>query len=200
MEENSTATPRPQSNQALNWLINFSGIVILILTLPLFILNLWSVSIIVTIVLALAFVGYALLKGRKVGSLDVVWLTFGVINAVLYFGFKNTILLQHLDTLIYTVLLAMIVLSLIQRRPWTEQYARRTTPPEFWETKAFHSINFTITVVWGIAFLLCDLVSLLLDRGSRAIVEAVILVVVAVMTPTLGRLLARRFQTKQNAG
>lgn len=38
-------------------------------------------------------------------------------------------------------------------RPFTEAYARDSTPKEFWGKPLFHEINRRISLVWGLAFL-----------------------------------------------
>ena len=50
--------------------------------------------------------------------------------------------------------LTLIVLgSVVIGRPFTESYARETTPKELWGTPQFRSVNRTISLVWGLAFL-----------------------------------------------
>lgn len=50
--------------------------------------------------------------------------------------------------------LTLIVLgSVAIGRPFTEPYARETTPKELWGTPQFRSVNRTISLVWGLAFL-----------------------------------------------
>jgi hypothetical protein len=43
--------------------------------------------------------------------------------------------------------------SILIRRPFTESYARETTPESVWHTERFHAINRQISTVWGLAFL-----------------------------------------------
>jgi hypothetical protein len=50
--------------------------------------------------------------------------------------------------------LTLIVLgSVVIGRPFTESYARETTPKELWGTPQFRSVNRSISLVWGLAFL-----------------------------------------------
>ncbi|MBV9578557.1 MAG: hypothetical protein JO057_08210 [Chloroflexi bacterium] len=52
------------------------------------------------------------------------------------------------------VLLTLLVFgSIVVGHPFTEAYARETTPREFWATPEFHAINRRISAVWGLAFL-----------------------------------------------
>jgi cobalamin biosynthesis protein CobD/CbiB len=36
--------------------------------------------------------------------------------------------------------------------PFTEQYARETTPPEVWKQPAFKRTNRVLTLMWGLVF------------------------------------------------
>jgi hypothetical protein len=50
--------------------------------------------------------------------------------------------------------LTLIVLgSVAIGRPFTESYARETTPKELWGTPQFRSVNRQVSLVWGLAFL-----------------------------------------------
>ncbi len=43
--------------------------------------------------------------------------------------------------------------SILIGHPFTESYARQTTPRAVWHTAEFHAINRRISAVWGLAFL-----------------------------------------------
>ncbi len=43
--------------------------------------------------------------------------------------------------------------SILIGHPFTESYARETTPAAFWRTREFHAVNRRISAVWGLAFL-----------------------------------------------
>lgn len=45
-----------------------------------------------------------------------------------------------------------VVITILVRQPFTLQYARETTPREFWDSPAFLHINYTISWVWAAAF------------------------------------------------
>jgi hypothetical protein len=49
-------------------------------------------------------------------------------------------------------LLAIVLVSLAIRRPFTLQYARESVPRELWTQPAFVRINYVITSVWAAAF------------------------------------------------
>ena len=49
--------------------------------------------------------------------------------------------------------LTLIVLgSVAIGRPFTESYARETTPKELWSTPQFRAVNRQISLMWGLAF------------------------------------------------
>lgn len=52
------------------------------------------------------------------------------------------------------VALTLVVFgSILAGSPFTEAYARDTTPESLWNTDRFHSLNRRISSVWGLAFL-----------------------------------------------
>ncbi|MBV9257760.1 MAG: hypothetical protein JO215_07055 [Ktedonobacteraceae bacterium] len=195
---NVISADTPQQKRP-NWLLSFTGLIPVVLAIPIIILHQWTLSIIVTLASALIVITYHLSKGQGITSLDVFSVLFGVVNAVLYFGFHNTIILQHLDTTIYTILLAQVVYSLLRGRPWTEQYARRSVAAELWTTKPFHEVNRFLTMLWGVVFLACDLMSLLIPEGVwRTVLPVVLLVLLAVSTPRLVRWFSARYVVGEN--
>ncbi len=175
-----------------NQLRAFTGLIPLILSLPLYILSLWTPAIIVGILITLAVIVYHLRIGQGITSLDQLTLLFGIVNAVVYFGFKSLILNEHIAAVIYSILLAQVAASLLHGDPWTLQYAKRSNPREVWDTPAFVEGNRFVTVVWGVAFLLCDLAALFGGGAAlRYYIPIALLVVVAVVTPRLAVWYAR---------
>lgn len=51
------------------------------------------------------------------------------------------------------VLVLFVAVSLLIRQPFTLQYAKEETPEEYWDSPTFLRVNYTITAVWGLAFL-----------------------------------------------
>jgi uncharacterized membrane protein (UPF0136 family) len=49
-------------------------------------------------------------------------------------------------------LLLVVLISMAIRRPFTLQYARETSPAEIWTTPEFIRVNYIITAVWALAF------------------------------------------------
>ena len=65
--------------------------------------------------------------------------------------------------------------SILVGHPFTESYARHTTPAAVWHTSTFHAINKRISAVWGLAFL-AGTISLLVagSTGDRQVLLRVI--------------------------
>jgi hypothetical protein len=54
----------------------------------------------------------------------------------------------------HVALTLLVFGSILIGRPFTEAYARDTTPESVWHTERFHSLNRQISTVWGLAFLI----------------------------------------------
>jgi|NGEPerStandDraft_6_1074524.scaffolds.fasta_scaffold04787_4 hypothetical protein len=54
----------------------------------------------------------------------------------------------------HAALTVIVFGSILVGHPFTESYARGTTPREFWHTPEFRAINRQISAVWGLAFLI----------------------------------------------
>lgn len=67
----------------------------------------------------------------------------------------------------HLVLTVLVFGSILVGRPFTESYARVTTPEEVWHTKGFRDVNRRISAAWGLAFLVGD-VSLALAGSVNA--------------------------------
>ena len=62
-------------------------------------------------------------------------------------------------------LLAIVVVSITIRKPFTLQYARERVAPEYWASPIFVRTNYVITAGWALAFLVVVLADLLLLYG-----------------------------------
>lgn len=54
----------------------------------------------------------------------------------------------------HAALTVIVFLTILIGRPFTESYARESTPKQYWSTPEFHQTNRVISAVWGLAFLL----------------------------------------------
>jgi len=49
------------------------------------------------------------------------------------------------------IILGLIILALVPVMPFTEQFARETTPPAYWSSPTFKKINRVLSIAWGLA-------------------------------------------------
>ena len=49
------------------------------------------------------------------------------------------------------IILGLIILALIPVMPFTEQFARESTPQAYWSSPTFKKINRTLSTAWGVA-------------------------------------------------
>lgn len=80
---------------------------------------------------------YHLRNGQGVTNLDVILLAFATLNAILYFGFGSSVLIDHIDAVIYTLLSVVAAASLLSDTPWATQFTKRTTSPAVWDRWEF---------------------------------------------------------------
>ena len=118
---------------------------------------------------ALGMVAALVVTSRAIGRhrlhlLDVAgvvyFLGLGVVLGVVHPGHLNY-WSRYAQAGSHAFLTVIVFGSILVGRPFTESYARETTPAEVWGTSEFRSINRKISAVWGLAFLV-GTVSLLL--------------------------------------
>jgi len=169
-------------------LLSFTGLIPVALSIPILLFRLWTLGIMVGVVSTAVVIAYHLRKGQGITGLDLMSLVFGVGNAVLYFGFHNTVLLDHLDVLIYTLLFAQVAYAQVRGGSWTIQFARRSVAPELWNTTGFVEGNRFVSLLWAACFGLCDVAALAGPTDAIKLwVPVVLLVATGVLTPRLAR-------------
>ncbi|EME15275.1 hypothetical protein [Rhodococcus triatomae] len=97
-----------------------------------------------------------LVHGRRTGSptqLDIYSLT--LFTAIAVIGFVGD---HNVDQWLYEwgrplvgVLLGVTILVTASTRPFTAEYAKRTTPREYWDSALFRRINLVLSATWGVA-------------------------------------------------
>lgn len=183
----STAQAAKPSHSA-SMLMSFTGLIPVVLAVPILIFHLYALGIVVSLVSTALVIAFHLRKGQGITSLDLAALLFGIVTGVLYFGFHNTTLMDHLDAVFYTMLFAQVAWAQWRGEPWTVQYAKRSYPPELWTSPGFLAGNRFVSLLWGASFLACDIAALV---GRNAVVRlylpVVLLVGTAVLTPRLAR-------------
>jgi hypothetical protein len=92
---------------------------------------------------------------RQVHLLDIASLLYFIALGGVLWGVQP----GHLDTWAryaqagsHAALTLIVFGSILIRHPFTESYARETTPRELWHTPEFHAINRRISAMWGLAF------------------------------------------------
>jgi hypothetical protein len=181
-------------------LLPFTGLIPVLLMVPVLAFNLYGLAIVLALVSGAGVIAYHLARGQGVTSLDLLLLGFAGVNGVLYFGFDNAFLLDHIDAVIYTVLAVQATWTLFRGEPWTTQFTRRTVPPEAWSLPEFRAVNRFSTMLWAACFAACDVVALTVGQPLRIYLPIVIMVAVAARSrPLARRYLARRLGVSVDA-
>jgi hypothetical protein len=116
--------------------------------------------------LAAAIGVVAVVRSRRTGAptqMDVYSIVlFGVIAVVGFIGGDG------IDRWLYEwgrplvgVVLGLILLATASARPFTAEYAKRSTPREYWTSPLFRRINFVLSASWGVAILVMGAASVL---------------------------------------
>jgi hypothetical protein len=121
--------------------------------------------------LASLILAYPSAEQHKLKLLDVVSILFFAVLSVLAVFLDPADLdwLEDYSQAISSGALALAVLGSLAYIPFTEQYARETTPREIWETPRFKQVNRMLTLVWGLVFLVSAVLGVIaqeVDSGS----------------------------------
>jgi len=168
-------------------LLPFTGLIPVVLMVPVLAFDLYGLAIVLALVSGAGVIAYHVSRGQGVSSLDLILLAFGAVNAVLYFGFDNATLLDHIDAVIYTLLAAQATWSLFRDPPWTTQFTKRTVSPEAWELPEFRAVNRFSTAIWAACFAVCDLVALAAGEPWRLYLPIALMVLTALLSRRLAR-------------
>jgi MFS family permease len=86
--------------------------------------------------------------------LDWVTIVFfvGLTIAGIVVGAKNGDWMDTYATTVSSAVLAAVALGSLAFVPFTEQYARESTPPELWDQPAFKRTNRILSLAWGLVF------------------------------------------------
>jgi hypothetical protein len=103
--------------------------------------------------------------------LDVTTIAFFAVFSVLALFLDRSDLswLEDYSQAISSGVLAVIVLGSLAFVPFTEQYARESTPREVWDRPEFRQVNRTLTTVWGLVFAVsavCGVIAQNVDTGK----------------------------------
>ena len=156
----------------------------------------------------LPFVAFAVLNGR-LGATDALLAGAAVSAALIVRGWRSGVspkvlevgtLILFLAVALYAAtaggalsatgvqlcvnggLFAIVLVSLLLRRPFTLQYAREQVPQAYWDNPAFLRTNYVITTGWALAFLVmtvAEAAMLYVPTLPRATEEIVIVAALA---------------------
>jgi len=105
-------------------------------------------------------------RGRRTGNptmMDMYSLVlFSLIAVVGFVGGEN------IDNWLFEwgrplvgVVLGLILLATASTRPFTAEYAKQSTPQEYWTSPLFRRINFVLSATWGVAITVMGAASVL---------------------------------------
>ena len=169
------------------WLA-FTGLLPVVLMVPILIAHAYATGVVVAVVGCVGVVAYHLARRQGITSLDLLALLFAVVNVVLYFGLGSTWLIGHVAVVFYTLLALQCAVSLFRGEPWTMQFTRRVVRPEFVADLRFRRMNVRTTVVWTVAFVACDALSILVHGAAGTWSPLVVLALAVVASRVGGRL------------
>jgi hypothetical protein len=186
------SVPQDRRGALRRRLLPFTGLVPVVLMVPVLAFEAYGLAIVLALVSGAGVIAYHLSRGQGVTSLDVLLLSFGGLNALLYFGFGNAVLLDHIDAVIYALLAVQATWSLFRDPPWTAQFTRRIVAPEAWDRPEFRSMNRLATALWAACFAVCDLIALAAVEPWRLYLPVALMVATAVGSRRLSRLYLAR--------
>jgi hypothetical protein len=116
-----------------------------------------ELAAVAALAVAFAFFGAGRLRGKSVKILELFDITFFTLLAIFVAVASDSTKdwLELWSGEIANVALAVFALgSILFRVPFTIQYARDEAPKELWDNPVFIHINYVLTWVWAIAFLI----------------------------------------------
>lgn len=108
-------------------------------------------------------------RARKLKILDVATAVFFIVLFVvgLFVGAEDRDWMDTYSNPLSSGALAAIALGSLAFVPFTEQYARESTPKEYWDDPTFKHINRVLTLMWGLVFAaiaICGLIAIHVDE------------------------------------
>jgi hypothetical protein len=93
-------------------------------------------------------------RRHNVKILDIAGMVFFAVLSILALFLDRSDLadVEKYASVISSGALAVIALGSLAFVPFTEQYARDTTPEEYWSSPLFKKINRNLTALWGLVF------------------------------------------------
>jgi len=108
------------------------------------------------------------IRNRDFNPLDVASLLYFSVATAATFIFSLDLFVEKSGFLGYSALFLMALLSIIVKRPFSFQVAKRDYPEVYWREKSFLMINNVITSVWMIIFAINAVMFLILSKPLTA--------------------------------
>ena len=115
------------------------------------------------------------IRNRDFNPLDVASPLYFSIATAATFIFGLDIFVEKSGFLGYSALFLMALLSLIVKRPFSFQVAKRDYPEVYWREKSFLMINNVITSVWMIIFAINAVMFLILSKPLKAALSSTLI-------------------------
>ncbi|MER6259290.1 MULTISPECIES: hypothetical protein [Streptomyces] len=115
----------------------------------------WEYAALAALVAAIVLSGKDMLRGR-LRVLDMAGIVFFAVLSILALALDRgqLIWLETYAQVISNGLVAVVALGSLLVDPFTAQYARESTPREYWHSPVFLHINRVLTAAWGLVFVL----------------------------------------------
>lgn len=115
----------------------------------------WEYAALAALVAAVLLSGKDIL-GRRYNLLDMVGIVFFAVLCVLALALDRSQLLwvETYAQVLSNAVVALVAFGSLLFDPFTAQYARRSTPREYWGSPVFRHINMALTTAWGVVFAL----------------------------------------------
>jgi len=129
----------------------------------------WEYAALAGLIAAILLSGQDLLH-RRFMLLDLAGILFFAVISILALalGRDQLLWLETYAQVISSGVLACVALGSLFFDPFTAQYARQQTPPEFWDSPVFVHINRVLTAAWGTVFVLIAVLGWLAVRVPSA--------------------------------
>ncbi|MFI8346462.1 hypothetical protein [Streptomyces sp. NPDC085596] len=113
----------------------------------------WEYAALAALVAATVLSAQDLLHG-KIRILDAVGIVFFAVLSVLALALNRPDLLwvETYAQVISNGLVAVVAFASLLYDPFTAQYARESTPRQYWDSPVFRHINRVLTAYWGVTF------------------------------------------------
>ncbi|MFF7964420.1 hypothetical protein ACFZC3_03495 [Streptomyces sp. NPDC007903] len=113
----------------------------------------WQYAALAALVAALVLSAQDLLHGR-IRILDATGIVFFAVLSVLALALNRSELLwlETYAQVISNGLVAVVAFASLLYDPFTAQYARESTPRQYWNSPVFRHINRVLTTYWGVTF------------------------------------------------